>query len=869
MKKTIIFLFVIFINLSLAFPKDSKVTGVILTQLKNEPIADALVVLEDPTDNDFKMESMSDKNGYFEIRQVKEGTYKIAALKDGFFSNSLFDLKIKDGQTYKVKVKLIECKGKRDLEYCFMIGGIEVSAVEKSVIPTEVTTTRKITSGEVEHMQASSLGDVLSLVPGVEKSNNPGLSKSSKVGLRSVSVTGTGGIMESFGSVVIVDENVMTDDGNATSEGRGGIDLRTIPADNIEEVEVITGIPSVEYSNFANGIIKVKTKSGSVTPKFKAKLNPDTKTVSFSNGHKLGETVFDYHLNYGYSERNLRIEGDEYHRFYVKGTYSSDELFEKLDLKMYSSFTKTLNNEEAIGPWKTRDYDHGYRAMGNLSAKYKKSKNTKFNIYFGANLNDQKEYKEKWVNDQILVDKDTTFYDTTGTGEIIENDTTLQIMEPGYIGKKSVVGKCWSINGKIQGRFKRKIGSLNNNILTGLVIDYDTDMGQGLTLDSTRNYYGFYSGKRSYSYDEYDDLTSFSAYIEDNIDGKIFNFKYDLMLGLRYDVFNPTKISLFKNDNILFDTKHGDFLCPRFNFRLAFSDNFKIRFGAGQSAKSISLAYIYKAPDYNEYLEGDSTITEIRQQHNLNLQAYTTNKYEASIDWKPFEFFGMSLTAYHNESNNRPSGQTYPWGYETNNDTITSVAYSIYKNNGWNKSSGIEFTLRTKRIKNVKYKMNITYRYSESGKSGLSYDSSPDTSWEQIWHPPSTKWREKVIIDNQLSFISKRLGVWVTLDVQLIPFYQYQTEYHGNSREYYDEREDVTYIQYQGMYDYWDNKIITYDSHWKADLRITKSLTQNTELSLYINNIFDDRGESVHKYLDYIRELNPDIFYGLEISAQF
>jgi len=57
------------------------------------------------------------------------------------------------------------------------------------------------------------------------------------------------------------------------------------------------------------------------------------------------------------------------------------------------------------------------------------------------------------------------------------------------------------------------------------------------------------------------------------------------MLGLRYDVFNPTGISLFKDDNILFKTKHGDFLSPRFNFRLAFSDNFKIRFGAGKKCK--------------------------------------------------------------------------------------------------------------------------------------------------------------------------------------------------------------------------------------------------------------------------------------------
>ncbi|MEA1986222.1 MAG: TonB-dependent receptor [Candidatus Marinimicrobia bacterium] len=870
MKRQILIIAIILSLTSLVFAKDSKIKGFVLTQSTKKPIKEALVVLEDSKDDDFKMESMTDKNGYFEIRHVPVGVYKIAALKDGFFSNSLFDLKIHKTQTYNLKIKLIECKGKQNLEFCFMIGGIEVEAQEKEIIPDEVATTRKISSGEVEHMQASSLGDVLSLVPGVEKSNNPGLSKSSKVGLRSVSITGTAGVMESFGSTLIVDENVMSDDGNASSSGRGGIDLRTIPADNIESVEVITGIPSVEYGNFANGIIKVKTKSGSTSPKLKAKLNPDTKTASFSNGHKLGKSVFDYHLNYGFSERNLRIQGDEYHRIYAKGTYSSDEKFEKLNLKINSSFTKTLDNEEATGPWKTRDYDHGYRAMGNMSAKYDKSKNIKYNFYFGTNLNNKKQFKEKWVNDQIIVEIDTVFYDTTGTGEIIENDTTYKKMEPGYIGQKSVIGQSWSLNGKFQRRVKRTIGSIENNFLSGIEFDYDTDNGEGLTLDSSRNYYGLYSGKRSYSYDDYDALTSWSAYVEDKINGKIFNLKYNLLLGLRYDLFTPTELSLFKNDNILFESKHGDFLCPRFNFRLFFSDNFRIRLGAGKTAKAISLGYIYKAPDYYQYADGDSTITEIQQQQNLDLQAYTTNKYEASIDWKPFDLFGMSFTFYHNESDNRPSTQSYPWGYETNNDTITSQSYSIYRNDGWNKSSGAEFTLRTKRIKNVKYKMNITYRYSESGKHGLSYDSSPDTSWEDIWYLPTSGWREKVIIDNQLSFVSKRLGVWVTLDVQIIPYYRRQTIYNGNFRlDHYYDSYDVTDIQYQGMTYYYDNKILGNDSHWRADLRITKSLTQNTEMSLYINNLLDDKGISVHEYTGSIGELNPDIFYGLEISTQF
>src|SRR6056297_1517758 len=123
---------------------------------------------------------------------------------------------------------------------------------------TRLRTSPKISSGEIEHLQATSLGDVLNLVPGIEKSQNPGLSKQSLVGIRSVTVSGTQGLLESFGSTVIVDGNEISSGANAMGSGRSGVDLRTIPADNIESVEVISGIPSAEYGNFSNGVIKVK-----------------------------------------------------------------------------------------------------------------------------------------------------------------------------------------------------------------------------------------------------------------------------------------------------------------------------------------------------------------------------------------------------------------------------------------------------------------------------------------------------------------------------------------------------------------------------------------------------------------------------------
>lgn len=49
-----------------------------------------------------------------------------------------------------------------------------------------------------------------------------------------------------------------------TTSGRG-VDLRQISPDNIESIEVIRGIPSVEYGNLTSGAVIINTKAG-VTP---------------------------------------------------------------------------------------------------------------------------------------------------------------------------------------------------------------------------------------------------------------------------------------------------------------------------------------------------------------------------------------------------------------------------------------------------------------------------------------------------------------------------------------------------------------------------------------------------------------------------
>ena len=833
------------------------ISGKVQCHMERVAIPDALVILLKHDDPDFSKTVVSDASGNFFIRDVDAGKYNIEVVRDGYYKNIFFDLKVEPDQDYTVNVRLLKKAKKGDSDYCFMMGGIEVCSVQKDLIPEEAVTSRKIDSGEIEHMQATNLGDILSLVPGIEKTSNPGLSKATHVGIRTVSLEGTQGLIESFGSSIIIDGNQMSNEANLTtkvygSSGTQGIDLRNIPADNIKSVEVITGIPSVEYGNFSNGIIRVETKSGQIAPKLKAKINPDTKTASFSHGIAIKEYILDYHLNYAYSERDLRKEGDEYQRLHASGNLSRYFFNEKLDMKVRGSYTKMIDDEEPTDVQKIKDYNRGYRASGSVNLDYTKSESGKIIGFLGFNLNRKKAYKSKWVAEQLILEGDS-------------------IPLPGYVGIMNEIGKEWDVKGKLQKKTTYQSGNRTHKVLLGLEGDYQKNTGDGLYIDPVYPYYGQYSSRRSYSFDTFPEITSLSLYSEDMIKGKFLGKKYNLMLGLRYDVFNPTGFN-FGNmfeDKAFLKSDHGDFLCPRFNLQYFITDDLRFRIGAGKSAKAVSLGYIYKPPAYYKYLKDSVVVEEEQLQYNPDLQTYTTNKYEASMDLKIQDILGLSLTGYYTESEDRPTGVGYPWGYEINPDTITSASYSINENRGWNKSSGMELTVRTKRIYNLQYKMNVTYRFTHSGRTGLIYDSQPDTSWEQIWYPSSDSWREKIIIDYQLNYISKRLGVWITFDIQQVPLEHRKTIYNGNSKmKDVDDLEEQK-LFYQGMTYWYDSALFSTGGRTLFNFRFTKSLSQKTELSLYINNVLNDRGKWVNPFTDRITEYNPEIYYGLEISTQW
>ena len=88
---------------------------------------------------------------------------------------------------------------------------------------------------------------------------------------------------------------------NATSTMSKGVDMRTIPTDNIEKVEISRGIPSVAYGNVANGavIIQRKTSESPLSARFKA--DKTSKLFAVGKGFRLdgsGRYVLNTDLSY-------------------------------------------------------------------------------------------------------------------------------------------------------------------------------------------------------------------------------------------------------------------------------------------------------------------------------------------------------------------------------------------------------------------------------------------------------------------------------------------------------------------------------------------------------------------------------------------
>ncbi|MCU7496268.1 MAG: TonB-dependent receptor [Ignavibacteria bacterium] len=809
----------------------------------------------------------TDLNGNYIIKNVKPGRYTIKA---SFVSYEplVKNVTVGEGKTVELDFTLKPS--------AFQIGGIEVVG-KTELLPTDVATKTTINSGEIEHYQASSIKDVLDLVPGVQKTENPGIGKTGQVAVRGDDQDQ----ISALGTLVVIDNSPVSNNANlqfermhnentGSSNMGGGVDLRTIPADNIESIEIITGLPSVRYGDVTEGVINIKTKVGYQPHRLKLKNNPDTREANLGGGFNLGLGGLSYNFNVARSERDLRLKGDEYTRITGQTIYSTSVFDNQLTFNHKINGQVIFDEEQPKGDvYQTKNYNRGFSLGYSTWGKYGYNDGTS-SLEYNAYLDFRKEntMQSKLVSALLAL----------ANGDTVSS----------YIGKMETKGNEWTAGGRLEWNKTFFTGEVVHNFMLGSEIQYDANTGEGLKLDSVFNYYGPQSGRRSYKFDDIPGQTLLSLYSQDKITWH-FIFDYNLVLGFRYEMYRPFQFNLkgLWGDGDLVKSHQGSFLNPRMNFMIYFSKYNQLRLSAGTTSKSPAMSTLYKMPEtytWRNPVDGKNYY----YQFNLRvpeLKGYRESQYEVAYDHKFFNFLGTSISAYYKDRRNESESQSHPFIQAFSENGVTKAyyitSYDLPENLGWTISKGLEFALRTNRIKalNMDFEITGSYNRNNTGNRMTKYDFVPDlTKGQYPNYQPSglgvdtlmaftyssgTSWRDKLQINYYMKYTLPPLGLWVTLRAEQVVFETSQSL--DQEYENYDLLSESDKVNYRFL-----RAIKRKDSKWLFTLNISKSLSKNAEISFYVNNLLDDPAifrtySSPTVISETVR--NPELFYGIEFSC--
>lgn len=810
----------------------------------------------------------SDLKGNYIIRNIKPGQYNLEVSFVGY-EKSTRKINIQAGMIIEINFRLKQS--------AFQIGGIEVVGTT-DLIPKDAATKTIIQSGEIEHYQASSLKDVLDLVPGVQKTDNPGLAKTSQIAVRG----DEGDALSAFGTLIVVDGTPMSNNANlqferltgskfGTSNIGRGVDLRTIPADNIESIEVITGLPSVRYGDVTAGVINVQTKIGPAPHRLKVKDNPDTREANFGGGIMLGESGLSYNVNLAQSERDIRKTGDEYVRLTGQAVFSSVLWDNAMTMNNKFNFQTIYDEEEPKGDVQmTRNYNRGFTLGASSWGKYKpidEVSSIDYNVFVTMRRENTMKSSLKQSDLRILP-----------TGDTIST----------YLGKVETRGVEWTIGGRLEWNRVFYTGDIIHKILIGTDPQYNANTGEGVVFDTLFSYYGVESGKRPYRFDDIPGQFLVNFYAEDKMTGN-FIFDFSLMFGVRYEMYRPYKFNLagLWGDGNLIESHQGTYFNPRLNLMIFLSENNQVRLNAGTTSKSPSMSLIYPVDEVFTWRNPiDSTISYFRFTRRVpDLKGYREAQYEISYDHKFSNMIGTSVSAYYKRRGNEPKSQTQPAFTFAVLDDKVYVYYlgnrSISENLGGTESKGIEFALRTAKVRplNMEFQVVGSYNFIKNWRGGYYYSSTPDTARGQYpnyivpdvptdtlygwtYAPTNHNWSDRFQLNYYVKYTCAPLGLWVTLRAEQLVFERNQSL--DRAPQDFDKLNETQKIQYL-----FDREIRRKPNKWLFNLNISKSLFAGAEVSFYVNNFLDD--PAIRTYNSTPTNLteeirNPSLTYGLEFS---
>ena len=772
------------------------------------------------------------------------------------------------------------------------------------------------------HLQPNSIADLMELLPG-GYAKDPNMGEANTITLRETGTMGAYGAItknnnysiSSLGTQFMVDGVPISTDANlqysplsdtqssassSTVENNRnitnrGVDMRSISTDDIESVEVVRGIPSVEYGNLTSGLINIKKIRRAIPLTARFKADGYSKLFSLGKGLQLdgeGNSILNVDLGYMDSKIDPTDNFENYKRVTgaLRYTLRGDRK-EKIKWQWNSAFDYSGSFDDSKS-----DPDINYGRVDEYKSSYSRLALTNgFNVKMPKSW-----FKELDVNTLVSLQLDrlrqTRLVAPQRYGIVplswSDGENEAQAVYAEYTAHYLCDGKPFNAYVKVKGVMGFKTPYTLHTIKVGANWDLAKNFGRGQVYDMHHplNVSGWSSRPRKYS--DIPSLQNFSLFAEELMKANVGKCQLELMVGLRLN----TLLGLERQ----FDMSGKYYADPRANlawhlpkFKLGGKPmSISLNGGYGITTKMPTLNYLYPDKYYSNFIcmayydtanpEQDSKFvvhTYVQDPTNYHIKPARNHKWEIRLDmdWNDnrlsVDYFRESMTSGFRYS-------TIYGVYDYKSYDVSQMAagkdYTTlpYENkrvlDGYQQSSngselvkqGIELAFTSQRIHCLRTRINVTgawfhTRYTNSQPMYSPVTTVIDGTAVRDKYVGLYDWNEgrendrlntNVTFDTQipewkLIFTTSVQCMWMIRTKQMwkngTPMVYISSE-DGQLHAYTEDSQDDPYLmQLVRTYNEDQFKPFTVPMSMLINLKMTKEIGKYMRLSFFANKILD------------------------------
>lgn len=522
------------------------------------------------------------------------------------------------------------------------------------------TTSYVIDRQALDNQQIVNVSDVMTLLPG-GKTVNSTLMTDNRIALRAQA--GEKG-NAAFGTAVEVDGQRLQN--NAELGETTGASTRTLSSTNVASIEVVPGIPSVEYGDLTNGIVKVNTKRGHTPWEVHLSTNPYTKQVALSKGFDVPGGVLNASVEHTRSYSSLASPHTAYQRNTMSVNYrttaslSGHPLLVNLNLGgNVGGYNSKADPDQFVDTY-SKARDRVLRGAVQLDWNLDSPWLAHLSVHADFSTADKlrtSQYNDNSSSAQPQIHAtEQGYYIAT---DYAQNPDAPIILGPtGYWYVKSFRdSKPQSLMLKLKARWNQRRGSLDNRVLAGAEWSATGNRGRGTYYDDLRTAPTW----REYRYDRLPWMHNVALYAEDrlNIGLNDQGGELQLMGGVRADITHVEQSA--------YGTVSS--LSPRFNAKWVLWHGLADRAvsalnvygGWGKSVKLPSFEVLYPAPTYADrlaFVPGSTvdnrafyaySVTPFKPEYNPGLKWQYAHQLEVGVEAET-PIATLSVSAFHNRT---------------------------------------------------------------------------------------------------------------------------------------------------------------------------------------------------------------------------